>query len=108
MESIMHPLNQFTKQFKAGAIYPEGYDYGGRGIGKPKQVDERINDFIEEWGKENCGHLKIAHICPHDKQLIGGAESYLIVVFEHWPLTNEELNSFERRRDLVGPNRIKG
>ena len=86
----MHPISQFTKQFKAGATYPEGYDWGGHGIGKPKQVDECINEFIDQWEDENCGHLKIAHIFPHDKALIGGSESYLIVVFEHWPMSNEE------------------
>lgn len=63
-------------------------------------LDDRINDFMDGWNKENLGHLEIASMHTIEKIFPGDGKpgSWVVVVFDMHPATPEELRMIEAQR----------
>jgi hypothetical protein len=78
------PIKQFVKEFKA--------DTNAR-----PRLEDQINDFMDEWREENVGNLRIADFGTIERIYPGDQTrgSFLIVVFEWWPLSKEQAENIE-------------
>lgn len=81
---MTHPIKQFVKEFRADTMV------------RPT-IDVQINGFMEDWREKHVGHLKIASMYAIDRIFPGDQKkgTWMYVVFEWWPLTQEEAENIQ-------------